>query len=293
MTAIAYRAGVMCADSATFADSTFVGTVEKIARAPDGSIGAATGPTSACAKFRRWIEGGMMAPFTTGAAERDFLGMLVKPDGTVLYIEDDGVPYEVKAPFHTLGCAAIGMNYAMAAGASAHQAVAIASNYSDGVWGKIQTVYLDPGEWRLPLTFDQICDAFAAGFHHAKSGAVSLVGGYDAEPSDSHPVCGNTIDLGPHISPDDLIKLAVRFGTEALVLLTEWRKQHPSGVYYHPACLGDPGTRCGLITNPGDFQRDVGGVRLTALVPPPADATEGAVASLSWCLGLLPVSAKH
>lgn len=292
MTAIAYRDGVMSADSGTFAGGLYVGAHRKIGRAPDGTIGAATGPTSVCDRFRRWLEGDMLTRFSTPDLERDFLAILVKPDGTVLYLEDDGEPYEVVAPFHALGCAQDVLIGAMAAGATAEEAVLIATSRCDGVGATPQVVYLDPRAWRLPLNFDQLCDAFAAGFRHALSGAILLPDNDPEPPSDTHPVVGNTLDLGPHMDAISLLKAVVGFGSQALVLLTEWRKQN-AGLYYHHAFLGDPGSRCGPMVEGNGFQRVIDGVTFTVLVPPAPDAPPGAVASLSWCLGMVPVAAKH
>ena len=286
----------MCADSASYAGNVIVGVTEKITRAPDGTIGAATGLASACAKFRDWLLGGMLTRFSTGAPTDEFHGIMVRPDGTVQFIESDGYLYSLESPFHAIGYGRDMMIGAMAANASPYQAVAIVGGYSGYARGKIQTVYLDPTKWRLPLTFDQVCDAFKAGFTHEPVAAILLpdnVPVQNDEPSPEHPVVGNTADIMPGVSADNLLQAAVRFGAEAREVLANWRQQHPNGLYYHPACLGDPGTRCGPVNAEGCFQRDVEGVRLTALVPPPPGAPDGAVVSLAWCLGIFPVQSMN
>lgn len=125
MTTIAYRDGILCTDSAcTSSQGILLGTVRKLGRAPDGSLIAAAGKSMACAVVVAWAESGMEG--SPNVSDDDFGAILVRPDRTVHHLSGDGSTVQIDAPFHAEGSGyqiALG---AMAAGASAEEAVQIA-----------------------------------------------------------------------------------------------------------------------------------------------------------------------
>ena len=124
MTIICYRDGVMAADGATFTHDRIAGMVRKIARAPDGSLGAAAGDAGECGRFRTWVENGMKEPFklTEGA---DFGGIVVSPSGIVTRLDNKARPVLLDADYAIEGAPEDIAAGAMEAGATAEQAVRI------------------------------------------------------------------------------------------------------------------------------------------------------------------------
>ncbi|MER8792494.1 hypothetical protein NKH71_32625 [Mesorhizobium sp. M0983] len=84
MTTIAYKDGVMAADSRAFpGHSGYIGTKMKIRRLPDGRlIGASSGRAGACEAILDWYVAGADIKNTPHSVDRDDLHLLVvHPDG--------------------------------------------------------------------------------------------------------------------------------------------------------------------------------------------------------------------
>lgn len=130
LTTIAYSRGVLAADSASTSNGILCGVVTKLARSPDGHIAAVAGSTLDCAAIRRWVAGGLIGE--TGVSGNDSSGLLIKPDGSVHLLGSDGALAPIEAEYHATGSGwqiALG---AMAAGASAEEAVRIACRLDGG-----------------------------------------------------------------------------------------------------------------------------------------------------------------
>lgn len=129
----------MAADTATYAGETLQGFNDKIARAPDGSIAGAAGNTTLCREFLRLFREGLVPddwrPAIVGDAR--FSAIQVMPDGVVWEWDETGRS-PTRAPFHADGSAHPTLIGAMAAGASAEEAVAIAIRYCAHCGGDIQ-----------------------------------------------------------------------------------------------------------------------------------------------------------
>lgn len=149
MTAIAYRDGVMAADTQLSGGDFPRGLVLKIARSPKGTLGAAAGFAGECARLRRWVEDGEVddwiaerlarninAPF--GDEPERFGAIIATAAGRVICLDHRGRAIEHDAPFHVEGSAEAILLGAMAAGASAEQAVRIAIEYDVGCGGPVQ-----------------------------------------------------------------------------------------------------------------------------------------------------------
>lgn len=128
MTTIAYRDGVMVGDRRAYSGGrAAMGEKSKIHVLRDGSLfGASSSKVGACEKARRLVEEhGVEA---TLPAVQEVQALVVRPDGKVFYLNDgDSFSGPLSGAFFAIGSGeqfAIG---AMAAGASALEAVKIAS----------------------------------------------------------------------------------------------------------------------------------------------------------------------
>lgn len=149
MTAIAYRDGVMAADTLVTGADMVRGRCRKIVRSPVGVIAACAGEAGTSTMFRRWIEGGgvddwinagfgVERGFSPGVDRGGFGAILVLPDATVVCLDWRGRPIIMEAAFYTEGAAEQILTGAMAAGASAEEAVRIAIAYDCGCGGEVQ-----------------------------------------------------------------------------------------------------------------------------------------------------------
>ena len=142
MTTIAYRDGVLAADRLITQGDARFGYTRKVALSPAGHIGGAAGGLHDVESFLRWIDGGCEDDPPDVTSSDEPTGILVMPDGTINLWNGHSVLVPVRGPFVADGSGwklAIG---AMAAGASAIQAVEIASLYDTGTGGGIDSVTL-------------------------------------------------------------------------------------------------------------------------------------------------------
>lgn len=147
MTTIAYRDGIMAADTLCSGSSTRWGEVEKL-RAAAGCIGGAAGPAPAVEAFCYWIEnelvaGVLHAPYFTTEVEGSVDGLLVTPSGVIWNWCGKGRLFRLNAPFTAVGSGAQIAMGAMAMGASAEKAVEIASRFDVYTGGRITTLALE------------------------------------------------------------------------------------------------------------------------------------------------------
>jgi ATP-dependent HslUV protease subunit HslV len=128
MSTIAYRAGVMAADTAvTAGGDRYCGTIRKIERIGGCLIGCC-GCVESNELFFRWWREGCRADRRPSLRE-GFAAIVVSPDGTVTCWGDKLVPMRIDADFHADGSGADFAIGAMAAGATAEQAVMIACHF--------------------------------------------------------------------------------------------------------------------------------------------------------------------
>lgn len=138
MTIICYRDGVMASDSQLSDCGVYVGDVKKIARASDGTLAGCSGDRSNAYRFLQWVDAGMPDEFEVKPGNSGLVALLVKPDLTVWRAVDSGGFFPVDAKFHAEGVGRHTAMGAMAAGATAEEAVAIAIQFEDGCGGAIQ-----------------------------------------------------------------------------------------------------------------------------------------------------------
>lgn len=122
MTTIAYKDGVLAADTLITANGMICGYAKKIWRAGRLLIGGA-GSDAVTNTFRDWVKDGMSGDHPL---KKDIGNLfIVKPDGLTVMWCDDG-PFLMKETFWALGSGEEVAMGAMAAGASARKAVQLA-----------------------------------------------------------------------------------------------------------------------------------------------------------------------
>lgn len=130
VTTIAYRDGVLAADSQVTAGDIYRGNARKVF-AVNTSVGrtlvAASGSRGAAEAFRTWIREGGEKPEIH--KDDTLLGIVVRPDGTVEVWNERLAKQPVVAPFVAAGSGNEIAMGAMGAGASAEEAVKIACRF--------------------------------------------------------------------------------------------------------------------------------------------------------------------
>ena len=130
MTTIAYRDGIMAADTGCFNDGLYEGEVEKIWPLTDIGILGCCGEYGAILKVVEWLENGGKADGKPRLSrDSEFAGLLVNQSNEVFHYQIGMRALRIDADFHAIGSGrkiAVG---AMAAGASAEQAIEIACRY--------------------------------------------------------------------------------------------------------------------------------------------------------------------
>lgn len=142
MTTMAFREGIMAADSAAFADDTYGGQTTKIFRTADGSLVALAGSLIYAARVEAWLKGVTSKKPDYGV---DVSGILVRQDGTIWVINGDGDLAPINAPYLASGSGRVAALGALAAGASAQKAVEIACGLDAYTRGPVQVEHLNPG----------------------------------------------------------------------------------------------------------------------------------------------------
>lgn len=132
MTTIAYRDGILAADSASWdANGIYFGRTRKIHRLVDGSLLAGAGCDSMVQRVANWLNDFCEFPDVDPEKEMDrFQGLLIEPGRRVFYMDQSLEQSElVDIPFVAIGSGhelALG---AMAMGATAREAVMIACQF--------------------------------------------------------------------------------------------------------------------------------------------------------------------
>lgn len=137
MTTIAYRDGVLAADTALSYGSMLRGAT-KITRCSDGVLAGAAGNAGYNTLFLQWAERGRHGEPPVAQRVDDGLdrGVLFYPDGVVEIYEANGV-YRCRPPYYAFGSGKSEALGAMFAGADAEMAVRAAIEHDPGTGGDI------------------------------------------------------------------------------------------------------------------------------------------------------------
>ena len=146
MTTIAYRDGVLAADSLLRCGQTRFGIVRKIIQA-NGLAAALTGDMQDTVLLRRWLQAGCPECGNDGVSPWAILGQdggsgIVVGSGGAMIFDYRLRRYPVEAPFYADGSGADIAIGAMAAGATAEEAVRIACRYDTGSSEPVEVVRL-------------------------------------------------------------------------------------------------------------------------------------------------------
>lgn len=130
MTTVAYKAGVMAADTQmTFSDES-KGRVSKILRLDDGSLFACAGHIKPVNKLRAWAKTGFDPTKKPGVSSKSSIeALLIKPDGSIWYYDWTLEADKLENEFFAIGSGRPYALGALASGKTAVQAVKIAAQF--------------------------------------------------------------------------------------------------------------------------------------------------------------------
>ena len=146
MTVIAYRDGVMAADSGSFSSGTVHGFARKLARGPDGTLYGGLGNAPEVARFLAWVDGGCEGhppdAYRTDRENGDssFCILRARPGAGPELVTAYGVEPYVGAPYMAVGAAREAALGALHAGAGAEDAVRAAVEHSQWAHGPVRSI---------------------------------------------------------------------------------------------------------------------------------------------------------
>lgn len=147
MTTIAYRDGAMAGDSGSLNSGVLYRTTIKVCKGMDGSLHGVTGCSAEAGAYIKWVENGMTgAPPPPEATNREdgrssYLALVASPKGdNVRIFTAYGWEEFHDIPFIAIGAGAEMAIGAMAAGATAEQAVAIVAEHSTYAAHPVRTI---------------------------------------------------------------------------------------------------------------------------------------------------------
>lgn len=143
MTTIAYRDGVMAADSGCWIGDARHGWARKLARGPDGGLYGCAGNAAQVRAFLAWVDAGYVGVRPEPEREKDdgnsFIVLVAAPSGPLRLITARGEE-EHEAPYFAIGAGCVAAFGAMFAGATAETAIAAAIEHASGAMGQVQSV---------------------------------------------------------------------------------------------------------------------------------------------------------
>ena len=156
MTVIAYRAGIIAADTGVWSGNIIIGNGPKLSRSPKGSVAGGSGRAGLLRRFHQLVVDGLIDAWLEAGATEPLSGMSFRDEGDfgaifatrgsgVWLIDDRGCPVRFQAEFYAEGGAREMVMGAMAVGASAAEAVEIAIRFSDYASGRVETLSLCEG----------------------------------------------------------------------------------------------------------------------------------------------------
>lgn len=145
MTVIAYRDGVMAADTGGWRGDAVMPWFRKVARGPDGSLYGCAGSAGRVSVFLAWVDGGevgeMPGPAQGDAkGTSDFVVLICDKNERLAILTHEGFEILHKAPYAAIGsCAEVCLG-AMYAGGDAETAVRAALEHGSGAAGSVMVV---------------------------------------------------------------------------------------------------------------------------------------------------------
>ncbi|MFD1944729.1 hypothetical protein [Paradevosia shaoguanensis] len=144
MTTIAYRDGIMAADSGSWMGDACHGWADKLAQGPDGTLYGAAGHAPEAMAFLEWVRAGadpatMPKPEAVGDDGNSFIVLAVSPGGPVRLIAAKGVE-AYDAPYFAIGGGSATAFGALWAGASAVEAIEATKEHGSSAFGRVRAI---------------------------------------------------------------------------------------------------------------------------------------------------------
>ena len=141
MTTVAYRHGIMAADTRMIQGSAIIGDFVKIVRRKDGVLAGAAGDAGWAQAFHRWFLDGEKGDYPM--LEENSKGVIVRGRRKQVEMLEQGGWIIFKPPFFAMGSGKEFALGAMAQGATAEQAVDVAMRFDPGSGGQIMVLRHD------------------------------------------------------------------------------------------------------------------------------------------------------
>lgn len=143
MTTVAYRGGVMAADSGCWIGDAKHGWAEKLAKAPDGTLYGVSGGTAECCGFLEWVRAGageMPRPVRKDEGHNSFIALAVSPGGPIRLLAAGGWETFPAAPYYAIGGSLEIALGALWHGATAEAAIEAALAHGTAAFGAVQSI---------------------------------------------------------------------------------------------------------------------------------------------------------
>lgn len=143
MTTVAYRDGVMAADSGAWIGDASHGWAVKLAKGKDGALHGVAGNAAECGTYLDWVNAGYEGDEPRAEALPDnassFIVLIVPPSGPLRLRTAKGVEV-YDAPYFAIGAGSPTAYGALFAGATAEQAIEAAKEHASGAFGQVRTI---------------------------------------------------------------------------------------------------------------------------------------------------------
>jgi hypothetical protein len=152
MSTIAYRNGIMAADSGVWYSDAVTSGIIKLVRSKDSSLYGYIGSLASSQQHAQWIKGGELGPeplpveSSEHKGRANFAAMVVTIEGDIGYLGHEGIEKHGRAMYWACGAENVGALCAMSAGASAIDAIRAVINHTTGARGPIYWLTHD-GSW--------------------------------------------------------------------------------------------------------------------------------------------------
>jgi ATP-dependent HslUV protease subunit HslV len=144
VTTIAYKNGILAADTRACAGDNIIGSAKKIARNNNGDLAGAAGLAPYSYAFLKWFTGMESGPPPKATRDDDNFdrGVIFRKAGGIEIYEPDGM-FKMTAPYYALGSGRPEALGAMHAGASAFKAIQAAIAHDTNTGGDIDVLSHD------------------------------------------------------------------------------------------------------------------------------------------------------
>jgi len=143
MTTIAYRNGVMAADSGSWIGDASISGAQKVAAGHDGTLYGVSGVAGHCCNYLAWVESGCAGSEPMPEVRPDdgssFIVLIAPPAGPLILRTAQGDEVYDTA-YMSVGAGNVAALAAMFCGASAEQAIEAAIAHAPGAVGPVQSI---------------------------------------------------------------------------------------------------------------------------------------------------------